>query len=112
MEDDNYDIKFSFVFLGNSGVSKSQILSRLKGKNFIKGSKATIWVDFAKRSLKMEEHEIKVGILDIAGLKKYRDITRAYYNNDIGIFIVYDITNKDSFDKVDEWIKDLKKKYI
>ena len=56
MEDDNYDIKFSFVLLGNSGLGKSQILSRLKGNNFINDSKTTIGVDFATRPLKMEEH--------------------------------------------------------
>ena len=110
MDDDNYDIMLSFVLIGNSGVGKSQILSRLKGKNFEKHTKMTIGVEFATKMLKVEGHEVKVALWDTAGHIKYRDITRAYYNNGIGIFVVYDITNKDSFDKVDEWIKELKKK--
>ena len=112
MDNKNYDIFLTIALIGNSGVGKSNILSRLLKNEFIENSNITISVDFCVKSLKVENKIVKTQIWDTAGVEKYRNIIEHYYNGASGAFVVYDITNKDSFDKIDEFIQNFIKKNI
>ena len=71
-------------------------------------SKATVGVEFGTKNLEIKDKKVKIQIWDTAGQERYKSITSAYYKGAKGAFIVYDITNKNTFDNIDKWVFDLK----
>ena len=108
MEEEAVDVMFKVVLVGDSGVGKTNILSKYIKNEFHEDSKSTIGVEFGSKQLKIEGHKIKAQIWDTAGQEKYKAITSAYYKGAQGAFVVYDITRKETFNSVDRWINDLK----
>ncbi|KAF7154711.1 hypothetical protein RHSIM_Rhsim01G0233100 [Rhododendron simsii] len=134
--DHDYDYLFKIVLIGDSGVGKSNILSRFTRNEFCLESKSTIGVEFATRTLqdthltlkdltvklvdyvvlhltvsmtfKVEGKTVKAQIWDTAGQERYRAITSAYYRGAVGAFLVYDITKKQTFDNVQRWLRELR----
>ncbi|KAL1023068.1 hypothetical protein UPYG_G00036050 [Umbra pygmaea] len=89
--DDEYDFLFKVVLIGDSGVGKSNLLSRFTRNEFNLESKSTIGVEFATRSIQVDGKTIKAQIWDTAGQERYRAITSAYYRGAVGALLVYDI---------------------
>ncbi|KAJ3685624.1 hypothetical protein LUZ61_014788 [Rhynchospora tenuis] len=106
--DHEYDYLFKIVLIGDSGVGKSNILSRFTRNEFCLESKSTIGVEFATRTLQIEGKTIKAQIWDTAGQERYRAITSAYYRGAVGALLVYDITKKQTFDNVQRWLRELR----
>jgi len=106
--DDEYDYLFKVVLIGDSGVGKSNLLSRFTRNEFNLESKSTIGVEFATRSITAEGKTIKAQIWDTAGQERYRAITSAYYRGAVGALLVYDISKKPTFDNVERWLKELR----
>ena len=77
--DEEYDYLFKVVLIGDSGVGKSNLLSRFTRNEFNLESKSTIGVEFATKSIQTEGKTIKAQIWDTAGQERYRAITSAYY---------------------------------
>ena len=98
------------VVIGDSGVGKSNLLSRFTRNEFNLESKSTIGVEFATRSVSIEGKTIKAQIWDTAGQERYRAITSAYYRGAVGALVVYDITKDISFENVEKWLGELKEK--
>ncbi|KAK8550864.1 hypothetical protein V6N12_039547 [Hibiscus sabdariffa] len=98
--DHEYDYLFKIVLIGDSGVGKSNILSRFTRNEFCLDSKSTIGVEFATRTLQVEGKTVKAQIWDTAGQERYRAITSAYYRGAVGALLVYDITKRQTFDNV------------
>ena len=94
---------FKVVLIGDMKVGKTNIVSRYIKNEFNKDSMSTIGVEFGSKELVIEGHNVKVQIWDTAGQEKYKSITKAD-----GIIIVYDITNKNSFDNADNWLNNLR----
>ena len=107
-EDDNYDLIFKIVLIGDSGVGKTNILSRYLTNEFSLTTQATVGVEFGSKIIKKGEKLIKLQIWDTAGQERYKSITSAYYKGSKGAFVVYDISRKNTFDNVDKWINELK----
>ena len=107
-EEDNYDLIFKIVLIGDSGVGKTNILSRYLTNEFSLTTQATVGVEFGSKIIKKGEKLIKLQIWDTAGQERYKSITSAYYKGSKGAFVVYDITRKTTFDNVDKWINELK----
>ena len=107
MEDDNYEMMFKVVLVGDSFVGKTNIMSKYLKNEFHEDSKATVGVEFGSKQFNVEGHIIKAQIWDTAGQERYKAITSAYYKGAKGAFVVYDITRKSSFDSIDKWINDL-----
>ena len=103
-----YDMIFKIVLIGDTSVGKTNILSKYLSDEFDPESKATVGVEFGTKNFKIENNIVKVQIWDTAGQERYRSITNAYYKGAKGALLVYDITNKKSFDNLDRWISDLK----
>ncbi|KAL5973489.1 Ras-related protein Rab2BV [Asimina triloba] len=103
-----YDYLFKIVLIGDSGVGKSNILSRFTRNEFCLESKSTIGVEFATKTLKVEGKTVKAQIWDTAGQERYRAITSAYYRGAVGALLVYDITKRQTFDNVQRWIRELR----
>ncbi|KAJ0979573.1 hypothetical protein J5N97_015047 [Dioscorea zingiberensis] len=103
-----YDYLFKIVLIGDSGVGKSNILSRFTRNEFCLESKSTIGVEFATRTLQIEGKTVKAQIWDTAGQERYRAITSAYYRGAVGALLVYDITKSQTFDNVQRWLRELR----
>ena len=108
MEDDNYEMMFKVVLVGDSFVGKTNIMSRYLKNEFHDDSKATVGVEFGSKQFNIDGHTIKAQIWDTAGQERYKAITSAYYKGAKGAFVVYDITRKGSFESVEKWVNDLK----
>lgn len=106
--DDDYDYLFKVVLIGDSGVGKSNLLSRFTRNEFCLEMKSTIGVEFATRSIQVDGKTIKAQIWDTAGQERYRAITSAYYRGAVGALLVYDITKQVTFDNVERWLKELR----
>ncbi|KAL8242636.1 hypothetical protein R6Q59_012938 [Mikania micrantha] len=106
--DDDYDYLFKVVLIGDSGVGKSNLLSRFTRNEFSLESKSTIGVEFATRSIRVDDNVIKAQIWDTAGQERYRAITSAYYRGAVGALLVYDTTRHVTFENVGRWLKELR----
>ncbi|KAI5057610.1 hypothetical protein GOP47_0027625 [Adiantum capillus-veneris] len=106
--DEEYDYLFKVVLIGDSGVGKSNLLSRFTRNEFSLESKSTIGVEFATRTITVDTKLIKAQIWDTAGQERYRAITSAYYRGAVGALLVYDITRHATFENVERWLKELR----
>jgi len=128
--DEEYDYLFKVVLIGDSGVGKSNLLSRFTRNEFNLESKSTIGVEFATKSIQAEGKTIKAQIWDTAGQERYRAITSAYYRyvkentyyrysifllhtcslfrGAVGALLVYDISKHSTFENVERWLKELR----
>ncbi|XP_077249720.1 ras-related protein RABA2a-like [Tasmannia lanceolata] len=106
--DEEYDYLFKVVLIGDSGVGKSNLLSRFTRNEFCLESKSTIGVEFATKTLQVEGKTIKAQIWDTAGQERYRAITSAYYRGALGALLVYDVTKPTTFENVSRWLKELR----
>jgi len=104
----NYDYLFKVVLIGDSGVGKSNLLSRFTRNEFNLESKSTIGVEFATRSINVDSKTVKAQIWDTAGQERYRAITSAYYRGAVGALLVYDIAKHQTYDNVTRWLKELR----
>lgn len=94
-EDSDFQLKL--VLVGDSGVGKSNIISKFTKNEFNLESKTTIGVEFATKTVLVEGKSIKVQIWDTAGQERYRSMASAYYRGAVGALLVYDITRASSF---------------
>jgi Ras-related protein Rab-11A len=99
---------FKCVILGDSGVGKSNLMSQWVKSEFTKDSKSTIGVDFATKEIKHENEVIKCELWDTAGQERFRAVTAAYYRGALGALLVYDITNRQSFQNCERWLRELR----
>lgn len=104
---DEYDYLFKVVLIGDSGVGKSNILGRFTRNEFNLDSKSTIGVEFATRTVSVDEKTIKAQIWDTAGQERYRAITSAYYRGAVGALLMYDISKQESYENVSRWLAEL-----
>jgi len=106
-KDDEYDYLFKVVLIGDSGVGKTNLLSRFTRNEFSLESKSTIGVEFATRSIQVDGKTVKAQIWDTAGQERYRAITSAYYRGAVGALLVYDIAKHLTYENVERWLKEL-----
>lgn len=108
VKDEEYDYLFKVVLIGDSGVGKSNLLSRFTRNEFNLESKSTIGVEFATKSIQVDAKTVKAQIWDTAGQERYRAITSAYYRGAVGALLVYDISKQITFENVERWLKELR----
>ena len=109
-DEENYDMIFKILIIGDAGVGKSNLLLRYVKNEFASDMRSTVGVEFGTKMLKIDNYDIKAQIWDTAGQERYRAITSAYYKGAKGVLIVYDITKKNTFENVDKWLNDFKMK--
>ncbi|KAF7211288.1 ras-related protein Rab-25 [Nothobranchius furzeri] len=105
--DESYNFVFKVVLIGESGVGKSNLLSRFTKNDFTHDSRTTIGVEFSTRTVQLDQFTIKAQIWDTAGLERYRAITSAYYRGAVGALLVYDISKHLTYESVERWLKEL-----
>lgn len=108
MSEDDYDMIFKVVLIGDSGVGKTNLLSRYLKNEFSFDSKTTVGVEFGAKRLEIDGVKIKAQIWDTAGQERFRSITNAYYKGAKGALLVYDCTRRDTFENINKWVPELK----
>ena len=104
----SFDYMFKLLVVGESGVGKTCMLLRFADDSFEDNFLSTIGVDFKVKEIVVDNQKVKLQIWDSAGQERFRNITASYYRNSSAIIIVYDITNHESFNKVSEWIEEVR----
>lgn len=101
--------QFKIILLGTIAVGKTAILTRYISNLFEEEHKCTLRVESKSKIINMNDKEqAKLNIWDTCGDEKFRAITRQYYNDANGILLVYDVTNRQSFDDIILWEKEIK----
>ena len=95
---------FKVVLLGNSGVGKSNLLSMLNSGEFSHEFKSTVGVEFLTKQLEVDGTIVKAQIWDTAGQERFRTITTSYFKGAQGILLVYDVTDRKTFQAIGNWI--------
>ncbi|CAG9536782.1 unnamed protein product [Cercopithifilaria johnstoni] len=102
-----YRYQFRVIMIGDSTVGKSSLLRYFTEGKCAEICDPTVGVDFYARMVEIKPgYRIKLQLWDTAGQEKFRSITRSYYRNSVGVIIVYDITNRSTFDHVAQWLKE------
>lgn len=96
------------VMLGDSRVGKSSILKKFISNEFSHNYITTLGIDFLQKTIMVDGINIKVQVWDTAGQEKYRTMVQSYYKSAMGIILVYDISNEESFERVQDWMRQIK----
>ncbi|KAM6968014.1 ras-related protein Rab-42b [Aplochiton taeniatus] len=99
-----WQYQFRIIILGDSTVGKTSMLKRYTEDMFLECINQTVGVDFFVHFLEVEPGvRVKLQFWDTAGQERFRSVTRSYYRNSVGGLLVFDLTNRASFDHVKEW---------
>ena len=101
------DLTFKILTIGESGVGKTSVLLRYTEQKFNKNHLTTIGIDFKAKTINLHSKSIKLKIWDTAGQERFRNITQQYYKGADGIVLVFDVTVRESYEKVTEWMKQI-----
>lgn len=106
--DQNFDYMFKLLIIGNSSVGKTSFLFRYADDSFTSAFVSTVGIDFKVKTVYRNDKRVKLQIWDTAGQERYRTITTAYYRGAMGFILMYDITNEESFNSVQDWVTQIK----
>merc|ERR1719269_381806 len=95
--------------IGDSMVGKTSLLLRFADDKFQENVLPTIGIDFKIKTVQILDKTIKLQIWDTAGQERFRTITSSYYRGAHGIIVVYDVTDKESFNNVKHWVQEIEK---
>lgn len=108
MSGDKYHQLMKLIVVGDSGTGKSCLLHRFVEDTFSEDQTQTIGVEFGAKVVSLLGKRIKMQIWDTAGQERYKSVTRSYYRGAVACLIVYDITNRASFDHAAQWLADVR----
>lgn len=107
--DDDYDHLYKIVLVGDATVGKTHLLARYIKGTLPKAPTATIGVEFATRTVRLESGGVvKAQIWDTAGQERYRAITSAHYRRAVGALLTYDVTKQTTFQNCTKWMEELR----
>ncbi|XP_054481806.1 ras-related protein Rab-38b [Anoplopoma fimbria] len=103
---------YKVLVIGDLGVGKTSIIRRYVHQNYSTNYRATIGVDFALKVLNWDSETVRLQLWDIAGQERFGNMTRVYYREAMGAFIVFDVTRSSTFEAVIKWKEDLDSKLM
>ncbi|XP_077282990.1 ras-related protein Rab-37-like isoform X1 [Arctopsyche grandis] len=102
-------IGFTVMLLGDSGVGKTCLLVRFRDGTFLGGNYiSTVGIDFRNKVVAVDGSKVKLQIWDTAGQERFRSVTHAYYRDAHALLLLYDVTNKTSFDNIRAWLGEIR----
>jgi len=107
--------KVKIVLVGDTGCGKTSLIYRLKQDTFDQSRRATIGCDYVDYTIELEDKNknknkhVKMSIWDTAGQERFRSVCVSYYREANGIIVVFDTTNRKTFENCESWVKDVKK---
>ena len=100
--------RFKIIFIGESSVGKTSIINRFLKNFFVENYECTISTELKTKILELDKNnQAELEIWDTAGEERFSKITKQFYKDSYGAFIIYDITNRESFKRIENWIKDI-----
>ncbi|KAM3592686.1 uncharacterized protein V6R79_023520 [Siganus canaliculatus] len=104
----NEELVHKTILVGDSGVGKTSLLVQFDQGKFIPGSfSATVGIGFTNKVVDVDDGKVKLQIWDTAGQERFRSVTHAYYRDAHALLLLYDITNKTSFDNIRAWLTEI-----
>mmetsp|Transcript_18810 Transcript_18810/g.23129 ORF Transcript_18810/g.23129 Transcript_18810/m.23129 type:complete len:290 (-) Transcript_18810:93-962(-) len=104
----DYQHLFKFIIIGDEAVGKTCLLLQFTDKRYRTTHQVTVGVEFGSRTVELGGSRIKLQCWDTAGQDRFRSIIRSYYRGAAGMLLVYDISQRDSFDHILQWLKEAK----
>jgi Ras-related protein Rab-8A len=108
MEEAKKHMQVKLLLLGDMAVGKTSLMMRLTDDEFNLNIIGTAGIDLKKKTLNIEGEDVKVLIYDTAGHERFRLIAKSQYKGSNGIVLIYDITDRKTFDNVSKWMEDIK----
>ncbi|KAK2583122.1 hypothetical protein KPH14_009148 [Odynerus spinipes] len=103
------DFAHKTILLGDSGVGKTSLLVQFDTGKFQPGNfAATVGIGFTNKVVTVDETRVKLQIWDTAGQERFRSVTHAYYRDAHALLLLYDVTNKTSFDNIRAWLSEIR----
>ena len=104
-----YDLKFKIIVIGESRVGKTSLIKRYTKDQFGGVYLTTVGIDFQNKTIEIEDKKVKLQVWDTAGQERFRNVAKNYFQSTQGFLLVFDITDKESFQKLNDfWIGQLK----
>ncbi|XP_041473861.1 ras-related protein Rab-37-like [Lytechinus variegatus] len=103
-----YDFACKVMLIGDSGVGKTCLLVRFKDGAFLSGSFiSTVGIDFRNKVVDIDGAKVKLQIWDTAGQERFRSVTHAYYRDAHALLLLFDVTNRQSFENIRAWVGEI-----
>ena len=99
------DYTFKFIIIGDTYVGKSNIIYRFTENKFSDKYQATVNMDFSYKTVTVKDKVCRVQLWDTAGQEQFQSISRGYYKSAVNGIVVYDITNRDTFNNISNWVE-------
>ncbi|XP_076161433.1 ras-related protein Rab-37 isoform X3 [Ptiloglossa arizonensis] len=97
------------ILLGDSGVGKTSLLVQFDTGSFQPGNfAATVGIGFTNKVVVVDDTSVKLQIWDTAGQERFRSVTHAYYRDAHALLLLYDVTNKTSYDNIRAWLSEIR----
>ncbi|WAQ96637.1 RAB37-like protein [Mya arenaria] len=107
-DEEDVDDTYKVMLIGDSGTGKTCLLVRFKDGAFLSGSFiSTVGIDFRNKVVEVDGTKVKLQIWDTAGQERFRSVTHAYYRDANALLLLYDVTNKSSFDNIRAWLTEI-----
>ena len=103
-----FDLKYKIMVLGESKVDKTQLIKRYTKNVFGGVYLTTVGMDFQDKIIEIEDKKVRLQIWDTAGQERFRNVTKSYFQSSQGLVLVYDITDRESFEKLNFWVDNIK----
>ncbi|CAK91148.1 unnamed protein product (macronuclear) [Paramecium tetraurelia] len=98
---------FKFIVVGDQSVGKSSFVKQYSESIFIETHKPTIGVEFVKKIVVVDKRRVELQIWDTAGQEQFRSMIKSFYRGAAGVFVLYGVNQRDSFEKLNEWLQEL-----
>jgi small GTP-binding protein len=103
------DLVYKILLLGDSEVGKSCFLMRYADNVFVDNYITTIGLDYKLKYIQLDSGQvIKVQLWDTAGQERFRTIAKSYYKGAHGIILIYDVTNRKTYDNIKKWLNQIR----
>ncbi|EDW95056.1 ras-related protein Rab-26 isoform X2 [Drosophila yakuba] len=108
-EEDEFDIMGKVIMLGDSGVGKTSLLIRFRDGRYVPSYfLSTVGIDFRNKVVVVDGTRVKLQIWDTAGQERFRSVTHAYYRDAHALLLLYDVTNKTTYDNIRAWLGEIR----
>ena len=104
MTEENTQLKC--VIIGASGGGKTSILRRLTEDRFVSGTQSTVGIEYFTYFTTIEGHKLKMMLWDTAGQERFYTIAKAYFRSSLAVILVFDITDRKTFEQIPKWLRD------
>ena len=102
-----YDEKIKLMVIGETRVGKTALINKYTKNTFGGTYLTTVGIDFQEKIINIEEKTVKLQIWDTAGQERFRNIAKSYFHTSDGFLLVYDISNKETFEKLNFWYEQI-----